>query len=66
MFAYPVQLNALQGFAWVTEYVTLTYVYYFLIQTLARALVTFALLAVVIRGILAIRRGDGMRGQLIA
>lgn len=49
MFAYPVQLNALQGFAWVTE-----------------ALVTFALLAVVIRGILAIRRGDGMRGQLIA
>jgi hypothetical protein len=27
-FAYPVQLNALQGFAWVTEYVTLTYIYY--------------------------------------
>lgn len=49
IFAYPVQLNALQGFAWVTE-----------------ALVTFALLAVVIRGILVIRRGDGLRGQLIA
>ncbi|KAG1733746.1 hypothetical protein EDB19DRAFT_1639526 [Suillus lakei] len=48
-FAYPVQINALQGFAWVTE-----------------ALVTFALLAVLIRGILAVRRGYGMRGPLIA
>ncbi|KAG2034185.1 hypothetical protein BDR03DRAFT_615609 [Suillus americanus] len=38
IFAYPVQLNALQGFAWVTE-----------------ALVTFALLAALIRGILAYR-----------
>ncbi|KAG1775712.1 hypothetical protein EV702DRAFT_1180267 [Suillus placidus] len=49
IFVYPVQLNALQGFAWVTE-----------------ALVTFALLAVVIRGILTIRRGYGMRGLLTA
>ncbi|KAG1816394.1 uncharacterized protein BJ212DRAFT_1446934 [Suillus subaureus] len=48
VFAYPVQLNALQGFAWVTE-----------------ALVTFALLAVLIRGIIAARRGDGIRGSLI-
>jgi hypothetical protein len=47
--SYPVQLNALQGFAWVTE-----------------ALVTFALIAVVIRGILAARRGDGLREPLIA
>ncbi|KAG2034187.1 hypothetical protein BDR03DRAFT_870631 [Suillus americanus] len=47
-FAYPVQLNALQGFAWVTE-----------------ALVTFALLAVLIRGIIATRRGHGIRGSLI-
>ncbi|KAG2131686.1 hypothetical protein DEU56DRAFT_454724 [Suillus clintonianus] len=49
VFAYPVQLNALEGFAWVNE-----------------ALVTFALILVIIRGIHAARRGDGMRGPLIA
>ncbi|KAG1838593.1 hypothetical protein DFJ58DRAFT_813829 [Suillus subalutaceus] len=48
VFAYPVQLNALQGFAWVIE-----------------ALVTLALLAVLIRGIIATRRGYGIRGSLI-
>ncbi|KAG2131687.1 hypothetical protein DEU56DRAFT_813866 [Suillus clintonianus] len=48
VFAYPVQLNALEGFAWVNE-----------------ALVTFTLLFVIIRGILAVRRGNGLRGPLI-
>ncbi|KAG1791087.1 uncharacterized protein HD556DRAFT_663806 [Suillus plorans] len=47
-FVYPVQLNALEGFAWVTE-----------------ALVTFALLAALIRSILAARR-RGMRRPLAA
>ncbi|KAG2065517.1 hypothetical protein BDR04DRAFT_1161307 [Suillus decipiens] len=49
VFAYPVQLNALQGFAWVTE-----------------ALVTFALLAVLIRGILVTHRVYGMSRPLVA
>ncbi|KAG1821397.1 hypothetical protein EV424DRAFT_835359 [Suillus variegatus] len=47
-FVYLVQLNALEGFAWVTE-----------------ALVTFALLAALIRSILAARR-RGMRRPLAA
>jgi hypothetical protein len=66
VFVYCGQLNALEGFAWVIWYVLLIYVYHFFVDILARILVTFAILVVLIRGIIAARRGDGMRGPLIA
>jgi hypothetical protein len=66
IFVYCGQLNALEGFAWVIWYVSSIHLHYFLVYILARILVTFAILVVLIRGIFAARRGDGMRGPLIA
>lgn len=66
VFVYCGQLNALEGFAWVIWYVSSMSLHCFLVYILARILVTFAILVVLIRGIFASRRGDGMRGPLIA
>lgn len=66
VFVYCGQLNALEGFAWVIWCVLLIHVHHFFVHVLARLLVTFAILVVLIRGILAARRGDGMRGSLMA
>lgn len=70
-FVYCGQLNALEGFAWVIWYVFVSFhlprVSVELIAFVCdRVLVTFAIIVVFVRGIIAARRGDGFRGPLMS